>query len=150
MTNNEFAGSKEVPEKITDGTDKKGETRFEDLSAEQIAQYESFMEANPEPPAPEYRRDSGPEILEFEAAVASSESKYPIQELLLIATPAEALNHPGRKALKEELIPILAKLKSLEIETDISAEKLAELKLKYKKLSNAVGIIHGDEVDHNR
>ncbi|MDP3963221.1 MAG: hypothetical protein Q8Q39_01855 [bacterium] len=125
-------------------------TKVADLTPEQIAEYEAYMEENPEPPAPEQKRDCGPEILEFEGVIAAAESEHSLEYLHTIAAPEEALRDPQRLALKEKLVPIVERLVSLQNETNISADKLAELKDKYIKLSRAVGMINSGKVDHTR
>jgi len=98
----------------------------------------------------ETKRESGPETLEFEALVAEFESEISLEELMQITEQKDALESPLRKKAKDALAPILKKYQTLEKETDISQEKLAELKVKYKNLSNAVGFINNGKVDHNR
>lgn len=142
--------SEKEPEKTIETPKENERTKMEELNPEQIAQYEAYMEANPEPPVPEKERESGQEVLELEALIASCESKYPIEELYLILTQEVALNNSARNELKQEIIPILKSLQKLEKETDISSDKLAELKLKYKHLSNAIGFINSGRVDHDR
>jgi hypothetical protein len=124
-------------------------TKIEDLTADQIAEYEFYMKNLP--PEPENKRESVPEILELEELINSCESKYPIQELMTIALKEDAIKSVPRSLLREELVTIFNKLRSLEKETDISPEKLEELKQKFKRLSNAVGIVNREgKVDHDR
>jgi hypothetical protein len=152
MSNRYEFGFGEPHQKTADALDEKEKegTGFEGLTPEQIAQYEAYVEANPESLATKDKREGGREISEFEAMADSCELEYPIKDLYLILVPEEAQNNPERAALKERLGSLLDKLNILEKETDISLEKLAELKLRYKAMSNAVGIINGDMVDHNR
>jgi hypothetical protein len=68
-----------------------------------------------------------------------------------ITSKREAQESLTRDLLKYALDPIFDRLKLLEKETDISPEKLEELKQKYRFFTSAVGIIDRDgKVDHNR
>ena len=97
-------------------------------------------------------RECGPEIVELEEMLVLFESENSLAELLLIIdlTPKEAPNHPIREPARNALIPIVAKLKMLKKETNISPEKQEQLRVKYMHLSRAVGIINNNKVDHNR
>lgn len=116
-------------------------------------QYEEWLKDNPEIEIPkENLRACEPEITEFEDMISSFESTYSFEELhsIIDLTAEEAPNYPVREQAKSALIPIVMKLNALEKETDISPEKLGELKAKYKRLSRAVGIINSNKVDHSR
>jgi len=97
-------------------------------------------------------REAGPEIVEFEAMITLFESMHHLEELNSITnlTPVEAPKHPTREPARLALIPIVATLNALKKETNISPEKLEEVKAKYMRLSRAVGIINNNKVDHNR
>ena len=131
----------------------KGPNAEEQESQEGDDQYEQWIKDHPETvTAPENKRECGPEIAEFEAMIVSFESTYSLPELLLIIdlTPNEAPKHPIREPAKNALIPIVALMNKLEKETDITSEKHKELRVKYMRLSRAVGIINRNKVDHNR
>lgn len=98
------------------------------------------------------RLEAGPEIAEFNALIVSFELQYSIPELISIIdlTPAEALVHPLREPARLALRPILAKLNTLKSETNISPDEYDRLKVEFKRLSRAVGMINNNQVDHNR
>lgn len=124
-----------------------------ELTADEEAQYERWMQDHPEVViAPEDRRECGPEIAEFETMLTAFESEQPLAELYAIIdlTPEDAAHHAARERAKAALEPISAKLTILKDETDISEERFAELKKRYKKSSNAIGFISKDKVDHTR
>ncbi len=147
VNENELGGGSEKPAEESVGFER---TKMGDLTPDQIAQYQAYMQDNPEAPVVETKRESGAEILEFEASIDEFEKEFSVEDLMAITEVKEALESPLRKNAKDALGPILKKLQALEKETDISKEKLAELKARYKKLSNAVGIINSDKVDHAR
>lgn len=130
---------------------KQEEAKRKETEREEEERYAEWMKAHPEKP-PEVKRESGPEIEELEGLFASFESEHSLADLLSIIdlTPEEAPNHPIREPAKKALNPIVVKLNKLEKETDISPEKLSELKGRYKHLSRAVGIINKNKVDHDR
>ena len=101
---------------------------------------------------PENLREAGPDVAQFESLVNSFESTHSLAELHSIVdlTPEDAPNHPVREPARLALIPIVAMLDTLRKETNISPEKYEELRTKYKRLSNAVGIINNNKVDHER
>lgn len=73
-----------------------------------------------------------------------------IETVLSQLSVKEAENYKKRLAAKEDLIPIHKVFNEIERETNISPEKYDELKAKYMMLSNAVGIINNNKVEHNR
>lgn len=135
-------------EKINTGLSPKEQQERED--AEQLADY---LARHPEPViSKENLRKAEPEIVEFEAMITLFESMHSLEELhsIIDLTPTEALKHPIREPAKVALIPIVALLNTLRKETDISPEKIKELKEKYMCLSRAVGMINKNKVDHER
>lgn len=146
---NEMLRPAEEPEKLKEAP-KQELTKLSELTPEQLAQCEAYMQENPEVPAPVEKVESSPDVLEFEALVAPYESEQLIGELMAITTVSEALASPERKMVKDALIPILKKLQEIEKKSDISVDKLTELKLKYKRLSQAVGMLNSGGVDHAR
>lgn len=120
---------------------------------EEEDQYRQWMKDHPETViAPEDLRECGPEIAELEELLASFELTHFLEELHLIIDlkPEDVSKYPVRESAKAALIPIVSKLNSLKGETNISPEKHAELKAKYRKLSRAVGMINNNKVDHHR
>lgn len=102
--------------------------------------------------APEDRRESGPEEVEFEQMVDSFTAEHSLAELHAIhdLTPEDAPQHPVREPARVALNPIYAKLVIIEKETNVSPARLAELKARFKVVSQAVGIINNNQVWHNR
>jgi hypothetical protein len=120
---------------------------------EQERQYAQYMSDHPDVEIPkEELRECGPEIAELEEMLALFESTHSLAELNLIVdlTPEEAPKHPVRESARVALIPIITKLNILKRETNISAEKYGEIKAKCRRLSNAVGMINKNIVDHDR
>lgn len=125
----------------------------EQKEAAQEERYEQWMEGHPKTiRAPEDLRECGPEIAEFEEMLASFELMHSLAELheIIDLRPENAPDHPLREPARVALIPIVEKLNKLKNETNIPPEKLEELKERYMRLSRAVGIIHGNKVDHTR
>lgn len=130
------------------------------LVPEQLQQAEDeerlkyWLENHPEIKiAPEDSRECEPEIKEFEEMIDLFEANHSLPELYSIIdlTPEEARRHPVREPARAALGPILAKLHILRDETNISTEKYKALEARWKKISNAVGIINSEnKVDHNR
>ena len=126
--------------------DRKKPTQEElDEYADLIAQYENE-------PKPEGRVECGPMIIELEARIEKFEAAHDLAAMHAIKnlTSEEAPNYPDRESAKEDLKPIVVLLNSLEDETNITKEKLDELKGKYRKLSQAVGMINRGILDHTR
>lgn len=100
----------------------------------------------------EEKRDPTPEINQLENVFVDFESKFSLEELHKITeiTFEESRNHPLREPARVALFPMTAILKILKEETTISPEQLEALKLKYKKLSQAVGIMNKNIIDHTR
>jgi hypothetical protein len=116
----------------------------EEVINEWMAKY-----ATEEIPA-EKRRECGPEIEELEGMFESFEQTYDFAALHAVTnlTPAEAPHHPVREPAKQALNPIYKKLQLIKDETNVTPEKYAELKVKWKRLSQAVGMINNNVVDH--
>lgn len=97
-------------------------------------------------------KESEPLVAELEALFDAFEAKHPVDELFLITDleAKDAPKHPVRHPANMDLIPIVRKLEDLRTKTDISADKLAKLQAKYKRISQAVGIINRGRVDHTR
>ncbi|MFA7191700.1 MAG: hypothetical protein WC089_00155 [Candidatus Paceibacterota bacterium] len=100
----------------------------------------------------EERRDAEKEIMEFEGFIINFEKTHSLSELnkIIDLNPEDSPNHPLREPARLALIPIVTLISTLKNETDISEEKLKELKSKYMILSRAVGMINKNKVDHNR
>ena len=69
----------------------------------------------------------------------------------IVLNPEDKRKFQIRIAAKAALIPIDVALKILEEhKTNILPEKLKELKAKYERLSEAVGVIRNNKVDHDQ
>ena len=120
---------------------------------EEMEVYKAYMADHPQiETSSENLKECGPEVAELEAMIASFEESYNLQELHAIITlrPEDVPKHPIREPARIDLVPIVTMLKTLQNETNISKSKLGELKLRYQKLSQAVGIINKDIVNHTR
>jgi len=120
---------------------------------EQEDQYQAWLKDHPEQlVSPDARADSEPHIAEFNALVDAFEAKHPLEALHAIVdlTPADAPNHPVREPARKDLGPIVTKLNFLEKKTNIPPARYEELKARYKAVSQAVGMINGDKIDHTR
>ncbi len=102
-----------------------------------------------EPMAAE-KMEAGPEIAKFEGLIKDFEVFASYESLLLVITKEEAENSVERERVKVILGPIWALLKEIGLKGNISTEKLEELKAKYNRCSQAVGIINSGKVDHTR
>ena len=93
----------------------------------------------------------GPEVEEFEGMLEDFEKAHDLEALhaIIDLTPAEAPHHPVREPAKQALNPIYKKLCLIKDETNITGEKYAELKAKWKLLSQAVGMINNNKLDHS-
>ena len=145
----EILNPSEEPEKPKEASRQEA-TKEDGLTPEEREQAAYWLALVEESPVPEEKREAGEDILALEADMSRCELLRPIEDLYSVSTPREIRNRPGRIELKNDLIGIIAKLNALEKETDVSVEKLTELKAKYQKLSNAVGFINSGKVDHNR
>ncbi|MCX6712699.1 MAG: hypothetical protein NTY66_00640 [Candidatus Vogelbacteria bacterium] len=121
----------------------------EEDGRKQLRQWE---EDHPEEKTSEYVRECGPEVAQFEELISSFEANHPLAELLLIVDlrPEDAPAHPVREPARLGLIPICNLMKVIEEETNISPEKLWELKMMYQKLFQAVGMSRGNKIFHDR
>lgn len=120
---------------------------------EQEKRYEQWEKDHPETIiAPGDLRECGPEIAKFKEMLDSFELMHSLAELheIIDLKPENAPDHPSREPARVALIPIVEELNRLINETNITPEKYEELKERYMRLSRAVGIIHGNEVDHTR
>jgi hypothetical protein len=99
----------------------------------------------------EKRRESGPEVEKLEDMFENFEQTHDLIALHAVTnlTPEEAPQHPVREPAKQALNPIYKKLQVIKDETNITPEKYAELKVKWKRLSQAVGMINNNIVDHS-
>lgn len=128
------------------------EKNNENFSEEQEQVINEWMAkyATEEIPA-EKRRECGPKVEELEGMFENFEQTHDLAALNAVAnlTPAEAPSHPVREPAKQALNPIYKKLELIKDQTNITAEKYAELKVKWKRLSQAVGMINNNIVDHS-
>ncbi|HUC31443.1 MAG TPA: hypothetical protein VMR99_02005 [Candidatus Paceibacterota bacterium] len=128
------------------------EKRSEEFSQEQQEIIDEWMPRyTTEEIPPEKRRECGPEVEELEGMFQNFEQAHDLAALIAITdlTPAEAPNHPIREPAKAALNPIYKKLCLIKDETNITGEKYMELKAKWKRLSQAVGMINKNIVDHS-
>lgn len=123
------------------------EKESEDLTPEQQAlveywlpQYEQRDTSNEE------RENCEGRVAELEGLLRTFETEYPVAELYAITdlTVEDAPNHPVREPARKALIPIVAMLNYLKEKTNIETEQYDSLFAKYRRLSNAVGMIHRD------
>ena len=116
----------------------------------------NFAEFNPEADTPEIDRNtlpSGePEIAALESYFADFEARFNLEELHAITTLSkeDGYKHPVRDEAKTALGPITEMIHVLHEETNTPEELITEYKARYKKLSQAVGMISGGVVDHTR
>lgn len=96
------------------------------------------------------RRESGPEVEQYDDLIAQFEINHPLDELFAIVDlPMEvAREHPVREPARQALAPISKLLDTLREETDISPEKLTELEDKWRKISDAVGYFNRGVYSH--
>ncbi len=97
------------------------------------------------------RRESTQEVTELQGLLAAFEAEHSLAELHAIVdlTPQDAPKYPVRESAKKALIPIVDLINTLGKETDITAEKFAELDAHYRRLSKAVGMINNGKVRHD-
>ena len=127
--------------------------RYSVPSAEEQAEYDARLpEIEAATAQPVLLIECGPQIAEIEALMAAFEATHDLAALHAITTITleDALAHPLRKPAKAALIPIVALLTFLKQSTNITEERLEELKQKYLRLSRAVGVLNGGVLDHTR
>ena len=124
------------------------EERQKQDEAAQLAEMLAFCEAEAAPPVE--LRECGPEVVGFEEAVVLFEATHSLETLLAVTdlTPDEAKNHPVREPARIALIEISKQFKKLQTETNITPEKLGELKIILDRFRSAVGIINDNKVRH--
>jgi len=116
----------------------------EGLSAEQQEIAEEWLAKYETPEIPkEERKDCKKLVADLEAAFRSFENAFSVEQLYAIInpTPTSIPENEIRDTAKEWLKPMTDALKKLEETTDITADKLAELKATFKNYSNAVGFV---------
>jgi len=133
--------------------DENPEKHTEEFSEEQQAIIDEQMAkyAIKEIP-PEKRRECGPEVKELERMFEDFERTHDPEALSAITditTLEEAQAHPTWMPAQLALHPIYAKFRVLKDETNITDEKHAELKTKWKRLTQAVGMINNGKLDHS-
>ena len=114
--------------------------------AEMVAEYERLDAP------PEVKKEGGPEVAKFQELITAFEQEHSLEELHLIIDliPKEAPMHPVREPARKAIAPIFAQLKVLRKEADISSKELDEVEQDYRRISQAVGIINKNRVDHTR
>ncbi len=81
--------------------------------------------------------------------VKDFETNHPLETLFAI-TELDETNTPIRDAARRDLVIFWKALNSLNTEMALPQEVKVELDSQYKKLSQAVGILHQGKVDHTR
>ena len=94
--------------------------------------------------------ECGPRIVEFEEMIALLLEEGRLEVLSAIETEEEARGSEERTSIKKALIPLVSKMNYLKNRTDIEEDEFKKLYEQYKIISNAVGVINGGMVDHNR
>jgi hypothetical protein len=101
---------------------------------------------------PEKRRECGPEVEELERMFDEFEKAHDLEALSAITditTLEEAQAHPTWMPAQLASKPIYAKFRVLKDETNITEEKHAELKAKWKRLTQALGMINDGKLDRS-
>jgi ferric-dicitrate binding protein FerR (iron transport regulator) len=101
---------------------------------------------------PEKRRECGPEVAELEQMFEDFEKTHDLEALSAITditTLEEAQAHPTWMPAQRALHPIYAKFRVLKDETNITDEKHAELKAKWKRLTQTIGMINDGKLDRS-
>ena len=129
------------------------EKHDEALSEEDQANVDAWLAkyATEEIP-PEKRRECGPEVEELERMFEDFEKTHDLEALSVITditTLEEAQAHPTWMPVQRALHPIYAKFRVLKDETNITDEKHAELKAKWKRLTQAIGMINDGKLDRS-
>ena len=94
--------------------------------------------------------ECGPYIEDLEKMFDQFEQKYSIENLRSLHTEEEARNSEERESAKSDLTLMFSLLKILGKETDITDERLSELRERYRVFDQAVGIINRGTIDHDR
>lgn len=131
-------------DKIKEATDNKRLSReFEDLI--------QLFEARG-PVIPEIKKECTEDIAELEKMFDEFGKKHNIQELMAIEElgPQESPQRNKRSSAKADLSTMYTKIQTIKNETDISAKQLEEIRIKYEKFDQAVGMVNKGQVDHTR
>lgn len=97
--------------------------------------------------------ESAPLVAELEGVIAQFEIDHPLAQLhaITVMSPEMIELHPVREPARIALIPITERLTELRNETNISEDTYEQLRMKYKILSRAVGMVQNDgKVFHDR
>ena len=118
--------------------------------AEGIVELADYLARHPVTENP--MRESTPLVAQFEGMVAQFEIDHPLAQLHAITyiNPEEIELHPVREPARIALILIVERLTELKNETNISEGTYEQLRMKYKSLSRAVGMISNGKVFHDR
>lgn len=98
-------------------------------------------------------RESAPLVSELEGVIAQFEINHPLAQLhaITVINPDEPELHPVREPARIALIPITERLAELRNETNISEGTYEQLRMKYKLVSRAVGMVQKNgKVFHDR
>lgn len=126
---------------------------YEGLDDEARARAEAEMAESPEPEiSAENKRDYKEMLNLLDDALTELERTFKFQELLAITTltPEDAAKHKVRERERKALAPITEALRVLKDDTNCPDDVYEALRVRYKKLSQAVGIINNGVVDHTR
>jgi len=123
------------------------------ISTEEMEEYTNWLASHPEEEVVQLSQmECGLKIIGLGVLFVNFEARHNLKDLhaIINLTPEDAPKHPIREPARVDLIPIVSQLNFLKKQTNVLKEKLEELEIQYKKLSNAVGMIHKNILDHTR
>ncbi|MBI3888289.1 hypothetical protein HY311_00665 [Candidatus Nomurabacteria bacterium] len=85
----------------------------------------------------------------FMSLINAFKTKHSL-EVLSATTDADEETQKIRMAAKEDLNKIFALLKKLQNETKINQPQFEELNKEYREISQAIGILSDEKIDHTR
>lgn len=133
----------------------KGITPVSELTPEQRAIAEAIMGDLDAKPILEYGTEGEKSIQELIELLNAFENRYDLPTLFALKAE-EIQNHPLREPAKKALNPMTALLSKIETDYSISREVYRDLRKRFRKISNAVGILNRDPatgkftLDHDR
>lgn len=153
MNNNEIPKPIPKPEQEPKGHPRTSMAELSPTHTEQAPEWLAKYADEPEIPKVN-EEECEKKVAELESLMTAFEVTHPIAELYAITDLAvkDAPNHPIRHPAKLALGPIVAAWIFVKERTNISPERLAELKVRYLHLTRAVGMIEAktSKVDHDR
>jgi len=96
----------------------------------------------------EWRRSCEKEIATLQGLLEAFEATYPISELYAM-TDSKQADSPIRKSARDALGPIVTLLNDLKNKTDITPERYAEIRVRYRYATLAVGVQRADGIHHS-